>query len=150
MKMINIRHIGIYAEDIAKLAEFYKKVFDMTIICQNQEESNELLDELFNFKDSKIITTKLITKQGKKSGSGDMIELVQIVNGPMGINTHSEIFNYGSSHIAIGVDNLEVISEKIVACGGSMQTKIVRHSNGNKFAFAKDNEENWIELIERH
>ena len=31
--MLNIRHTGIYVEDIAKQAEFYKKCFFMTIIC---------------------------------------------------------------------------------------------------------------------
>ena len=36
--MLNIRHTGIYVEDIAKQAEFYKKCFFMTIICENYQD----------------------------------------------------------------------------------------------------------------
>lgn len=148
--MINIRHTGIYVNNILEVTSFYKNVFEMTAVCENQEDSNILLDELFNFEGAKIITTKLITEQGRNNGSGDMIELVKIINGPEIKNAHFRLFDHGASHIAIGVDNLDTISKKIIANGGSMQTKIVNHSNGNKFAFAKDCEGNWIELIERH
>lgn len=150
MKMINIRHTGIYVENITETAEFYKNVFDMTAVCENQEDSNTLLDELFGVNGAKILTTKLITEYGKKNGTGDMIELVKIVHGPEIKNAHFRLFDNGSSHIAIGVNDLESTEKKIISNGGSMQTKIVKHPNGNKFAFAKDNEGNWIELIETH
>lgn len=148
--MINIRHSGIYVDDITKVTSFYKNVFEMTAVCENQEDSNVLLDELLDFKEAKILTTKLITEQGRNNGSGDMIELVKIVNGPDIKNAHFRVFDNGASHIAIGVDDLELTAKKITENGGSMQTKIVKHSNGNKFAFAKDNEGNWLELIEKH
>ena len=44
--MLNIRHTGIYVEDIAKQAEFYKKCFFMTIICENYQDSGSLFDDL--------------------------------------------------------------------------------------------------------
>ncbi len=145
--MTNIRHTGIYVENINKVAEFYKNVFSMTAICENQEDSNLLLDELFDFNNTKIITTKLITEQGRINGSGDMIELIKVINGPVIKNAHFRLFDHGASHIAMGVDDIEDIEKKIIKNGGSMQTKIITHANGNKFAFAKDNEQNWIELI---
>lgn len=145
--MTNIRHTGIYVDNIDKAAAFYKNVFAMTAVCENQEDSNLLLDELFDFKDTKIITTKLITEQGKINGSGDMIELIKIINGPEIKNAHFRLFDHGASHIAMGVDDIEDIKTKIIKNGGSMQTKIITHSNGNRFAFAQDNEKNWIELI---
>ena len=148
--MINIRHTGIYVDNITETAAFYKNVFVMIAVCENQEDSNTLLDKLFGVVGAKILTTKLITEYGRNNGTGDMIELVKIVNGPEIKNAHFRLFDYGASHIAIGVNNLDSVAKKIITNGGSMQTKIVTHSNGNKFAFAKDNEGNWIELIETH
>ena len=48
--MLNIRHTGIYVEDIAKQAEFYKKCFFMTIICENYQDSGPLFDDLLGYK----------------------------------------------------------------------------------------------------
>lgn len=146
--MINIRHTGIYVDNINETAEFYKNVFGMTAVCENQEDSNALLDELFGVDGAKVITTKLITEYGRNSGTGDMIELVKIVHGPEMKNAHFRLFDNGASHIAIGINDLDSTAKKVVSNGGSMQTKNVKHPNGNRFAFAKDNEGNWIELIE--
>ena len=147
--MISIRHTGIYVNDIIRVSDFYKNVFNMTAICENQEDYNLLLDELYGFKNSKIITTKLITEYGKINCTGDMIELVKIIKGPESKKASSKIWDYGTAHIAISVDDLEYISKKITKHGGSMKTSIHQHVNLNKFAFAVDNEGNWLELIER-
>ena len=67
--MLNIRHTGIYVEDIAKQAEFYKKCFFMTIICENYQDSGPLFDDLLGYKEAKVLITKLITEMGKKNGT---------------------------------------------------------------------------------
>lgn len=141
--------MGIYVNNIEVISDFYKNVFNMISVCENQEDANELLDELLDYANCKIITTKLITEQGKINGSGDMIEFVKILCGPVSENVCKNIFDCGSVHIAMGVDNIFEVSKKIEQYGGLMKTKIVEHSNGNKFAFAVDIEGNWIELIQR-
>jgi catechol 2,3-dioxygenase-like lactoylglutathione lyase family enzyme len=55
--MLNIRHTGIYVEDIAKQAEFYKKCFFMTIICENYQDSGPLFDDLLGYKEAKVLIT---------------------------------------------------------------------------------------------
>ena len=71
--MLNIRHTGIYVEDIAKQAEFYKKCFFMTIICENYQDSGPLFDDLLGYKEAKVLITKLITEMGKKNGTGFLV-----------------------------------------------------------------------------
>ena len=147
--MIELRHIGIYVKDIEKLTKFYEITFNMTRVCNNQVDSNILLDELLGITNVRIITTKLITQRGKEIGSGDMLELVKILDENPGINVSGPIYNFGIMHLALGVDDINEVCEKVKTNGGQQYTKICCHSNGNKFAFVKDPEGNWIELIQR-
>lgn len=148
--MLNIRHVGIYVEDIEKETEFYKKCFQMIAVSEKQKDRNILLDELLEHEASEIITTKLITPAGKQNGQGDMIELVKIISHVEHLRIPSPIYNTGMMHIAIGVENIEQVIEVIAQNGGCEKTQIVTHANGNRFAFAIDPEGNWLELIERH
>ena len=97
----------------------------------------------------RIITTKLITQRGKETGSGDMLELVKVIDENPGINVSGPIYNFGIMHLALGVDDINEVCEKAQINGGQQYTKICCHPNGNKFAFVKDPEGNWIELIQR-
>ena len=147
--MTNIRHTGIYVQDIAKEAEFYIKTFGMSVICEKNIESNELLNDLFKVDDVEIFTTKLITELGCKLGSGEMLELIEVsfpCNHKQADN--SQIYNMGIAHVAIGVDDIEEICSKIVLNDGTMKTNIHLMDNGKKCAFATDLEGNWIELIQ--
>lgn len=148
--MLNIRHVGIYVEDIEKESEFYKKCFQMIAVSEKQKDRNILLDELLEHEDSEIITTKLITPTGKQNGQGDMIELVKIVSHVEHLRIPSPIYNTGMMHIAIEVEGIDQVIDLIAQNGGCSKTKIVTHANGNRFAFAIDPEGNWLELIERH
>ena len=147
--MINIRHAGIYVQNIKKEAEFYIKTFGMSLICEKNRESNELLDDLFKMDNAEIFTTKLITELGCKLGSGEMLELIE-VSFPCNHKQidNSKIYNTGIAHVAIGVDDIEEVCSKIILNGGTLKTVIHLMSNGKKCAFATDPEVNWIELIQ--
>lgn len=148
--MINIRHVGIYVDNIEQMTSFYKTVFQMIAVCERQKDANDLLDELLGYKNTIIITTKLITPTGKMRGEGDMIELVKVLSGPDSRILSLPVYHVGTMHIAIGVENIREIMSLIIENGGCKKTEIVTHQNGNKFAFATDPEGNWLELIERN
>ncbi|KSV57501.1 hypothetical protein [Acetivibrio ethanolgignens] len=104
--MINMRHVGIYVKDIIKLTNFYINCFEMLPIVLFEDNNNRIVEELFG-KNIVIKTTKLLTPYGKKQGTGDMIELVQINNSIqekpyLPEEVHGDIGDFGSSHIAIG------------------------------------------------
>lgn len=146
--MIEIKHAGIYVNDIDAETQFYKNVFDMFAICEKVNDSNELLDELLDYQGAKIQVTKLITPKGKETGYGDMIELVKVSEGNNPQSVIGNIYNIGMAHVCFGVDSIEEIKSKIVKNGGCMKTDIITHANGKKYAFANDIEGNWIEIIE--
>ena len=147
--MINIRHTGIYVNNMEKEAEFYKKTFRMLEVVTNNPEKNAMLDDLFKKENVVIFTTKLITELGSKLGSGEMIELVKVRFPFNHVQIdNSQIYNIGLAHIAIGVDDIEAICSKIVLNGGRLQTDVHLMDNGKKCAFATDPEGNWIELIQ--
>lgn len=148
--MINLKHVGIYVKDIDKLADFYKQVFSMIAICEKASDSNEVLDSLYNVHGSEIVVTKLITPHGAQTGIGDMIELVQVVTPDLNQkNVHEQIFQFGSAHIAMGVDDIEFTVSNIKKCGGTQKSKIGLLGQ-NFLCFCTDPEGNWLELIQRN
>ena len=146
--MIQLKHAGIYVKDLQKESDFYKKVFNMHVICENAKQEDELIKDVLQNQSSSVMLTKLITDQGKQSGVGDMIELVQ-VNFPVEEVSKKNLFNIGSTHIALGVDDMDNTVKKILELGGKLVTKIHTMDNGNKCCFCADPEGNYLELIMR-
>ena len=44
--MLQLRHVGMYVEDLAKETRFYMAVFDMRCVCQNIRQNDEMIHEL--------------------------------------------------------------------------------------------------------
>ena len=147
--MYNLKHVGLYVSDLEAETKFYRDVFHMISVCENNVEENFLLDDLFKKENIKIYTTKIITETGKKNKTGDMIELIKVGSFTPDKNVeNSSIWAKGMMHIAIGVSNIENTVKLLLDNGGKMMTKVHVMSNGNKCAFAKDPEGNWIEIIQ--
>lgn len=146
--MTNIKHTGIYVRDIEKESEFYKNCFSMNVICEKYRDEGPLFDDLLGYSGAKVMITKLITEMGKKTGMGDMIELIQVLTDDGALEQFDRgICDIGMSHVAIGVSDIEQTIYKILNNGGNMITKI--HNIGNKkCCFCKDPEGNGIELIQ--
>ena len=147
--MYNLKHIGIYVNDLENEAKFYKNVFNMVSVCESNVEKNSLLDDLFKKDKVMIYTTKLITEIGQKTKMGDMIELIKVTSfHPDSTVDNKSIWTRGMMHIAFGVSDIEDTVELLIANGGKMMTEIHILSNENKCAFAKDPEGNWLEIIQ--
>ena len=146
--MINLRHTGIYVRDLARMASFYREVFHMHAICENVEQEDALLADLFGAAGAKVRITKLITEQGKASGVGDMLELLELVV-PAGKEEKAPQPIAAGLHIAFGVRDMEATRAAILAHGGSAATRVHAMGNGNLCCFCRDPEGNWLELIAR-
>lgn len=144
--MIYIKHVGIYVNDIETEKQFYKNVFQMEIICDAMCDQNEMLSELFHDGMGKALITKLITPLGGRTGIGEMVELVKVVDSESKGGCHNEIFKPGTAHVCFGVDNIEDAVKSIKKNGGLQKTQIYKF--GEKYcSFCTDPEGNWIELI---
>ncbi len=145
--MINIRHIGIYVDNLEKIANFYMKSFGMICITKNKQ-SDSILEELLKKEHVQIEIRKLITECGVKNKKGDMIELIKVLNKPTNkMKFDREIDIIGMNHIAFGITNIEKTVNTVIENGGVQITDIHTIAN-NKCCFVKDIEGNWIELIE--
>lgn len=149
--MVYLKHTGIYVKNLSAVSDFYKAVFNMSAICENQIDSGELYDQLYGVPGSIVKITKLIAEAGEKNGYGDMLELIEICrsddNIPEPVKKERCIYQIGEAHIAIGVDNIEQIKEKICLYGGQLLTDILIKGE-RKCCFCRDREGNFIELIE--
>ena len=146
--MIQLRHVGLYVQDIKKEAAFYKQAFGMHEICNELEQTDALIDELLSVHEP-VKITKLITEQGRQSGIGDMIELVEYPNSPEKEPIRNSLYKTGVMHLGFGIDDMEETLMRIKALGGLQITLVHTMANGNKCCFCQDPEGNWLELIER-
>lgn len=148
--MTEIRHIGIYVNDIQRMAEFYKAAFGMRPICEGIIQQDSLIEELVGEKKAAVKITKLITDRGAETGTGDMLELIEVVR-PVHedkVDAFSDrVCKIGCSHIGFGVDNIQKTINLIRLNGGSVKTNTAEFPNGRKCCFCTDPEGNWLELI---
>lgn len=115
--MVDFRHTGIYVKDLQKMADFYKSVFSMHVICENFADSGPLYDDLLSTSGASVHITKLITDYGKESHHGDMIELIQVDDTEQ--PTHErKICDIGLSHVAFGVTDMTECVNRLRNRGG--------------------------------
>lgn len=146
--MIRFKHIGLYVNDLKKMTEFYKNVFDLHLICDDSEDKGDFLSLLSGEKDIIIGITKLITERGKITQEGEMIELIQVKNKDCGSICTDSIMSVGIMHIGMGVDDIFVSRDRIMENGGAIMVEPFLRENKNWLCFAKDPEGNWIEVIQ--
>lgn len=142
------KHVGIYVDNLEKESDFYKKTFQMSEVITNNFEQNEMLNDLFKNNNVEILTTKLITPEGKKRGVGDMIELIKVCSFQPSNCYNSHIYQTGTLHFAFGVDDIHNVCNLVLQNGGQLMTDVHKMKNNNMCAFIKDPEGNWIELIQ--
>ena len=145
--MIHFKHVGIYVEKIEIMTEFYRNSFEMKTICENVEDSGELIKQLFGEK-TQVLISKLITSRGAETQIGDMIELIQPPSEFRVTASKKNVYEVGNAHISLGVEDILDVTERIVRNGGKIETAILDMGNENRCCFCTDPEGNWIELIQ--
>ncbi len=145
--MLQLRHTGLYVKNLERMTAFYKNVFSMYEICNNVQQTDELICDLFGNDAASVRITKLITEQGKVNGMDDMLELLE-AEGCTNPLEKRPIFQSGTMHIGFGVDNIDDVVDRLIKEGGQMVTKIHTMPNGRRCCFCLDPEGNGIELIQ--
>lgn len=146
LRMINLKHIGIYVKNIEAIADFYKNVFGLIAVTENVHDSGELYRQLFGV-ESKVVITKLITEYGQITGNGEMLEFIYVDEGAICQNVTRKVQDFGLSHISLGVNDINSCYSKVVENGGKIKTDIIQIGQKKCF-FCEDIEGNIIELIQ--
>ncbi len=147
--MNNLKHVGIYVEDLEKEKLFYKNVFNFKLICDSFSDTGELYKQLFDItgNDAVVSITKMVTEYGSDTGIGEMLELIQVIRGCRPKYVSREVYDLGISHISFGVDNIAQTVELALKNDGKRLTDIL-HIGKRKCCFCLDPEGNVLELIE--
>tara|TARA_R110000851_G_scaffold13015_10_gene44751 strand:+ start:63 stop:491 length:429 start_codon:yes stop_codon:yes gene_type:complete len=140
--MISLRHVGLSVTNMDNSLKLYRDIFNLKIVW-DQIETGKFIDRLSNIQNVKVRTVKL------KDNNGGMIELLQYISHPQTIN-HDSINRIGCSHIAITVNNIDLMYEQLVSYGLEFHYKPQISDDGNaKVAFCRDTEGILIEIVEQ-
>ena len=151
--MIELRHIGIYVKNLALEQNFYQVVFHMKVIVSQEETRDVLMQEILESLDGTAKISKLITERGKQIGSGDMIELIEVICPKVapvcraGTSPICTIAPAGTAHICLGIDDMAGTLSAPCAHGGDVLIEPVTFPTGRACAFCADPEGNVLELI---
>lgn len=134
------RHIGIVTQDIDKMLFFYKNILELDVVS-DEIESGVFLNEILGYETLEVRIVKL----GKNKQT--IIELLDF--NKKGIKTESSLLNFGYTHFALTINNIDRLYEKLkeleIEVISSPQISVNKKF---KVCFCKDYENNFIELVE--
>jgi len=103
---IKLRHVGIVSSDIDESVKFYRDVLGFNVYL-DQHESGEYLDTFLSTNGVDVRTIKM------KNSFDDVIELLHFTS-PSHVSTDLEFNVVGCSHIAITVDDVDALYQRIL------------------------------------
>ena len=139
--MFRLRHIGIVVTNMEKSLELYRDCFGFRVVWDEIEQGN-FIDNLLDMEKVKVRTVKL------KDKHGGMVELLQYYS-HLGKSDENLISKIGCSHLALTVNDLDLLYEELTQQGIKFNYPVQTSSDGNvKVAFCRDPDGTWIELVE--
>lgn len=137
---MSVRHVGIVVRNLDKMIEFYKLLGFEEL--SSGEIQGKLIDDLIGIKNANINIVKM-----KSIKDNSVIELLKYKD--IGLETRNrELFEFGITHIAVNVDNIDDMYVKLKLKGISFNTPPLLTEDNVKVCFCRDYENNWIELVE--
>jgi len=100
----NTRHFGIVVSDLEKSIKFYEEL-GLKIVKQ-MDESGEHIDKMLSLKNVNVTTVKMAASE-----NDTLIELLHYKS-PNSIQFNRKINDFGPSHLAFTVNNLDEYYEK--------------------------------------
>ncbi len=140
MQMDNIRHSGIVVKNIERATKFYQKYFNF-IIVKKMNESGDFIDKVLGYQNLTVKTVKM------KTGSS-MLELLEFKN-PKSENKDRKINDYGCTHIAITVSDLDKLFKQLKKEGVHfISAPQISEDGAAKVCFCRDHDGTFLELVE--
>ena len=137
-----IRHTGIVVSDLHKVSKFYVSLgFE---IISNANEKGHFIEQVTGLQNVDISWIKM------KLPDNNILELIKY-DFPKGVKKkHKQLANqYGVSHIAFKVKDIDLFCENLVNLGGSIINNPALTSNKRfKVAYCHDVEGNLFEAVE--
>ncbi len=127
---ITLRHTGLVVVDLDRAIEFWCGALGFEV-WRRMEESGRTLDSVTGLDAVAVTTVKLIDP------NGGMLELLRFHSHPDVPEWTGRLHSTGLSHVALTVDDVEAVCEKIVEFGGSHHPISVSSDGRVKMTFAR-------------
>jgi catechol 2,3-dioxygenase-like lactoylglutathione lyase family enzyme len=138
---MSLRHTGITVTDIDESIEFYRDILGFEII-RIMDESGEHIDNFSALSNVEVTTVKMRDK------SGGMLELLKYKSHQRQAEI-DDITRIGCSHIALTINNLDLLLDKLDKKGYIINCKPQFSPDGNvKLTFCRGPDGVLLELVE--
>jgi|LakMenEpi03Aug12_release.lakeMendotaPanAssembly.Ray.scaffolds.fasta_scaffold169648_3 predicted enzyme related to lactoylglutathione lyase len=143
---IKYAHTNLIARDWEALAKFYIDVFGCKPVYPKRDLSGQWLDKLTLIDNAKIQGIHLSLPGYEE---GPTLEIFEY--SPTNLDDQLSLNALGFRHIAFQVDNVELILDKVIQCGGKLFGEVQRRKYPElnsllTITYVKDPEGNYIEL----
>ena len=142
MTVTAIRHTGVVVSDMKRSLPFYRDLLGMEVWADFKDDS-EMLEAVTEVPGANIWMVKL------KAADGVSIELLQYLSNPQDVPEPSKACDVGCNHVALQVENLDALYEKLMAAGIRFHAPpTVSSDGGAKVTYCRDPEGVIVELVE--
>ena len=137
-----IRHTGIVVSDMQASLHFYRDLLGLEVWADFKDDS-QMVGEVTGVPGANIWMIKL------KAEDGVSIELLQYLSHPRPVPEPRRAYDVGCNHVALQVDDLDALHEKMVAEGIEFNVAPTISSEGfAKITYCRDPEGVLVELVE--
>jgi len=141
--MKTVRHFGIVVSNLEKSLHFYKDILGLKI-QRDMLEEGKFVDDILGLQDVKVRTIKMSADEGNT-----LVELLWYQSHLGRKKEDKKIFDIGPSHLALTIDNLENLYQKLKSEGVKFNCPPQVSPDGKaKVVYCYDFEGNPIELVE--
>jgi catechol 2,3-dioxygenase-like lactoylglutathione lyase family enzyme len=146
MTVGGIDHAGMTVASLHSALGFYRDLLGLRVTGQGEDEGPEL-DAITGLSDVRMRYAEL------DLGGGQLLELVEMI-APAGTPLAQRPCDPGASHVALRVDDVDALFERLVAAGVSVAgrpTTITARGawNGARCVYVEDPDGRTVELVQR-
>ena len=134
-------HTGFVVTDLDKAVRFYEDGLGLAVTSRF-ESSGARSSQLLGYQDVRLKGAML------DIGGGHVLELLQYINPPPAERPSEERSIIGAAHLALYVDNVDEMFERLISHGGKKLNAPVGTPPDTRATYAQDPDGNWLELVE--
>ena len=142
MKATFIRHTGIVVSDMEQSLRFYRDLLGLEVWADFTDNS-EYVRAVTGVEGADVWMIKL------KASDGGSVELLKYLSHPQDVPPPRRSCDVGINHIAIQVDDIDAVHQKLVSEGITFHVPpTVSSDGGAKVTYCRDPEGVIVELVE--
>jgi glyoxylase I family protein len=136
-----LHHTGFVVRDLDNAVEFYRDVVGLEVMSE-YERRGEGIDQVIGYPNAHLKAATL------GIGEDHVLELIQYVHPRSEERLSGDRSMLGAAHLALQVDNIAAMFERMCASGAKMMNSPAELAPGRWACYFQDPDDNWLELLE--